>query len=122
MRKNNNVTAAASGGGKKGEDGGGGDSESAFLGRWQFSVESETDSNVFAAQSSEDREGWLEALLTASSYCHAISDARLQLAQTKHKQTIALLKDTPQVHLSLIYFEVSTLTLSVDSYIYVSLF
>lgn len=93
MKKNNAIVAGGSGGSKGKRDKGDDGSEGvALLGKWQFSVESETDTNVFAAPSSEDREHWLTALLAASSYCHAVSEARLQQAKEAHKEQVEKLR------------------------------
>lgn len=101
MKKGNTVVATdgegnsgSSSSNKKHKQRGGddGDETPSLLGKWQFSVESETDTNVFAAKDGEDREGWLRSLLAASSYCHAISDARLHVAKDKQREVSDKLK------------------------------
>lgn len=101
MKKGNSLSGGDGGEGSssnssnkkgKGRDDDGEKEISSLLGKWQFSVESETDTNVFAANSGDDRESWLTALLAASSYCHAISDARLHVAKDKQKEASDKLK------------------------------
>lgn len=81
-------------------------SGSDVIGCWQFSIQNDSDTNTFSANSSEERsvnmhnfnksiyapisvpkllcrESWLSALLLSTSVCHEIADARVALARSQ---------------------------------------
>lgn len=51
-------------------------------GRWQFSLEGEAITSVFAVASKEEREQWLLSILAALKHCHAVASARVE--HSKH--------------------------------------